>query len=418
MTYDPSQADIDEALAETQLNVINAHALIAQSASTMHGDTYTLDSVREFIASLVYASDEQLDAMTCLLAVTHAVDAFTTVPRGLCVSNEPSSGKTTFGIDIPAMLAFNGWDADPTEYALKSKYIEPKRVTLLMDEISKVFGESGLGGRQNKLYKILVEGYRNTATFSISVNRVATDVSSYGVAFMTGLGTACPADLRSRSVIFTMRQCPAGIELGDSLDPSVRVEGEALNAALHSWAMLRTDAMADFALNCLRRIHPKLTGRRRQVWGPLFTIAAMAGGTWQARILAAFQSMALDASDRPSLDVRQQILMDTADVLVTRGLSQIFTADLLVTLRAMPDRDIYRKMSNDYLGKKFTDALGPSVVLRGVNMAGTPVTHKGRLAQPILEAASALQTALYPPVADEAPDELELELSWASAKIG
>jgi hypothetical protein len=381
---------------------------------SMYGDTYTLDSVREFVASLVYGTDEQLDAMTCLLAVTHSVDSFTTVPRGLCVSDEPSSGKTTFGIDIPAMLAFNGWDADPTEYALKAKYTEPKRVTLLLDEISKVFGESGLGGRQNKLYKILVEGYRNTATFSIAINRVATDVNSYGVAFMTGLRTACPADLRSRSVVFTMKQCPPGIELGDSLDPSVRVEGKALNASLHAWVMLHKDEMAEYALNRLRRVHVKLTGRKRQVWGPLFAVAATAGGTWPARILAAFQTMALDASERPSLDIHQQVIMDTADLIMRRGLDQIFTADLITELRAIPDRD-YRRMSDDHLTLRvLPKALGASETLRGTNLAGLHGKAKGRRAQPILDAASAMQRALYPAPADETPDPTEAEMAFSA----
>lgn len=375
-------------------------------------DDYILNAVREFMATLVSATDEQLDAATALLAVTHVVDAFTTVPRGLVVSDEPSSGKTTLGIDIPSMLAFNGWDADPTEYALKAKYSEPKRVTLLMDEISKIFGESGLGGRQNKIYKILVEGYRNTATVSMAVNRVSTDVSTYGVAYMTGLRTACPPDLRSRSIVFNMHQAPIATELRDALDPSVRAEGAVLNEALHAWCALTRDAMDAFALDGLRNIHPKLTGRKRQVWGSLFAVANAAGGTWPARILSAFRSLALDASERPVLTIQQQVLLDTAGVLTKHGLSQIFTADLIAELRAMPEREVYRKMSTEYLQLKLVSALGESETIRGTNLTGQSGKAKGRRTAPILEAASALQRSLNPPAPVEEPDLVAEEMAF------
>jgi Protein of unknown function (DUF3631) len=378
-------------------------------------DTDTLDAVRKFIATIAYGTDEQLDAMTCLLAVTHSVDSFTTVPRGLCVSDEWASGKTTFGIDVPQMLAYNGWAADPTEHALRSKFSEPHRVTLLMDEISKIFGESGLNGRNNKLYKILVEGYRCTAIVSMSVNRVATDVSTFGVAFMTGLRTACPADLRSRSIIFNMRRKPRGLDLADALDPSVQAEGEALQKTLHAWSMLRKDALEDFARNRLKRIHPKLDGRLKQIWGPLFAVAGLAGGTWPARILAAFQSMGLDASEKPVLTVQQQILLDTADICVRKGLDVIFTADLVPALRAIPDRPAYTRMSDDYLVIKLSEALGRSETLRGTTLAGRVVKGKGRRVAAILVASGALQRALCPPVEDTGPDETELELTLTEA---
>lgn len=411
MNYDTGQASLNDALAESASHVALANMTIAQAAPGLFGNDYVLNSVREFITSIVYLTDEMADAFAALLSVTHVVDAFTTVPRGLVVSNDPASGKTTLAIDVPAMLAFNGWAADATEYALKAKYSEPQRVTLLLDEISKIFGESGLNGRNNKIYKILAEGYRNTATLSMAVNRVATDVSSYGVAFMAGLKTAVPSDLRTRSVVFNMKQIPTGIELADSLDPSVQAEGFALRDALHAWSVLHADEMTEFALNGLRRVHPKLTGRKRQIWGPLFAVAASAGGTWPARMLAAFQTMALDASEKPVLTVPQQLLLDTADILVKRGLDQIFTYDLIPLLRAIPERDAYRSMSDEYLVRKaLSAALGKPEGIRGTNLSGAYVLDKGRRAAGILARAAALHRALYPPppVGEIDPTEDEL----------
>ena len=111
-----------------------------------------------------------LDALTLLCAVTHTVESFSTVPRALATSPEKESGKSTL-LDIAIMLSNNGWEADPTSYALRAKFNEPERPTLVIDEISDIFGQSGLRGQSNPVGKILRKGYRQTATLSMAVDR-------------------------------------------------------------------------------------------------------------------------------------------------------------------------------------------------------------------------------------------------------
>ena len=156
-----------------------------------------LDDARDFAASILYATDEMLDALTLACAVSHTLDSFSTVPELLFTSLEKESGKTT-GEDIVQMLANNGWTADPTSYALRAKFNEPEKPTLIIDEVSDIFGRSGLRGGGNQLGKILRICYRRTASLSMAVDRVAEEVSCYTMAVMAGLKTAVPDDIRSR----------------------------------------------------------------------------------------------------------------------------------------------------------------------------------------------------------------------------
>ena len=236
-----------------------------------------LDDARAFAASILYATDEQLDALTLACAVSHTLDSFSTVCELLFTSDEKESGKTT-GEDIVMMLANNGWTADPTSYALRAKFNEAEKPTLIIDEISDVFGRSGLRGSSNQLGKILRICYRRTATLSMAVDRVAEEVSCYTMAVMAGLKTAVPEDIRSRCVIFQMKPVPSSVKgLRDSQDDDTIALGKIHSMRLHQWARGSEDEIRR-AFRNIRRPHPKFRARRAQIWGPMLALALEAGG--------------------------------------------------------------------------------------------------------------------------------------------
>ena len=259
-----------------------------------------LNDARDFAASILYATDEMLDALTLLCAVTHTVESFSTVPRALATAPEKESGKSTL-LDIAIMLANNGWEADPTSYALRAKFNEPERPTLVIDEISDIFGQSGLRGQSNPIGKILRKGYRQTATLSMAVDRVATDVSCYCVALMAGLKTAVPDDIRSRCIVWNMKPLPESWpRLRDSQDEDTIALGKVHSARLHQWAR-GSETGIRHAFRNYKRPHRRFRARRAQIWGPLYAVALEAGEDWPDRCIAAFKAMALDASDVPVL---------------------------------------------------------------------------------------------------------------------
>ena len=382
----------------------------------------TLDAVREFVASIAYAREELLDALTLTLAVTHtAPSVFTTKPRFLVTAKMPASGKSTLTLDIPLLLAHNPWQVgkSTSQPALMTKFTESTGVpTMLADDVGKIFGDSGTHGQTSPLYAIAIDGYRKTATVSMARSGVSRDFSSYGVMFMNGLHNAVPADLRTRAVCGEATPLPDGRQVRDSLDPSTELEGNALRSVLRQWVGQNSDDMQQFALNGLRKLHRKLNGRLRQVWGPLFAVAHVAGGDWPQRCMSAFVSLALDVSDRPQLTPDQQLVMDTAGIIRKHGLTAVFTADLIGELRKMEDRPLYTDTSDEYLTQVYLPrALGPSRNVRGTNLAGLSGQAKGRDSGPILARAEAVEAEFYPaPTADDY-DPTDSELAFIPERM-
>ena len=372
-----------------------------------------LDDARAFAASILYATDEQLDALTLACAVSHTLDSFSTAPELLFTSTEKESGKTT-GEDIVMMLANNGWTADPTSYALRAKFNEAEKPTLIIDEISDVFGRSGLRGASNQLGKILRICYRRTATLSMAVDRVAEEVSCYTMAVMAGLKTAVPDDIRSRCVIFVMRPVPSSVRgLRDSQDDDTLALGRIHCQRLHQWARGSEDEIRR-AFRDIRRPHPKFRARRAQIWGPMLAVALEAGGDWPERCLAAFKAMALDASDVPVLSPSQMILRDTAALFARDGSDRLFAAQIAACLRSLPDVALYEDLTDRGLAQLMTEALGPSQSMTIGNARA-----RGFHAVPVLAAWRRLEAQLEPPEEDEEEqDELDSLFEVEQVTVG
>lgn len=343
-----------------------------------------LNDAREFAASVLYAPPAHLDALTLACAVTHVTDAFDTVPRVLFTSANPQSGKST-ALDVFAMLSHNSWRATgATSFALRAKFNASERPTLLLDEISKVFGASGRNGNGSEIARIACDGYRRTATLPMSNGRMSEDVSAFCVMALAGLGNAAPEDVRQRSVVFPMQSKPAGITLRSSVGRDVEIVGKYIATDLRAWTRANVDAIARTYVN-LPRTHVKLTDRRRQVWGSLFAIAEIAGDDWPARCLAAFKELALDAPGRPT-DRRALILTDACSLIEAEKLTFLSARALLAHVAGLSD-EIYR-LSDVALFREFTAALGETSVTK---VDGQPT--RGWVAADVTLALKALQAA-------------------------
>lgn len=360
-----------------------------------------LDDARKWVDTIIYATPEQKDAGVLVSAVTHSVRSFNTAPRVLVTSPEPMSGKTTW-LDAFTYLCQNAWMTDPTSYALRAKFNEPEKPTCIFDEISKIFGESGLRGYGRPEYRILVESYRRSATLSLSIDRTATEVSSFCVAICAGLKTAAPKDLRSRSIIITMKPAPENLELDDSLDQGVEAIGRQHGERLHAWVTSIADELPDLAKN-IRKYHPKLRGRKAQIWAPLFAIAEAAGGDWPERCRRAFVAIALDNSEKPILTTEQQVLIDAADYLNNTSNRYLTSNELLKYLRAKTDNKVYQAQSDRQMAMIMKQALGSTSVLTLVDRRKA----KGWHCMPILQAANELEALLSPEDPEDVEDEFD-----------
>lgn len=378
--------------------------------------SFVLDEVLNFTASCWWGPEEHQRTLTMLYALSHVKDSFSAVPHVLATSNSPGTGKTTATTSLPLMLASKPWrvSKSTTEYSLLSKWQDRNSApdAILADDVSKTFGEGGTRGTTSRLYQLLIDCYLSTGTVSLTVNRVAKDVPAYAMAFMNGLDNAVPRDLADRAIELRLKPKPPKVRLQDALSPGVQAEGEILREALHGWARSHAKEMKAFMKSDALRVHPLLTDRTLQKWGPLFAIAHVAGGDWPRACMSAFQMLGLDASERVPLLPWQQALLDTAKVIMDAGVDKVFTAELVPALRELP-YELYEKADDDYLvNTLLPKALGPSRELKGVSLSGRRVHGKGRLAAPILMAAADLRDSLAPqppaPVRDALQDELTL----------
>jgi hypothetical protein len=384
------------------------------------GDSTTLDEIDVFAGNCLYLTREQQTVVVLASALSHDPRATGSVPR-IIVTGKKQSGKSTV-MDVGLMLSNNGWMSNSTNAGIRAFYNTEGEHTLFCDESQRYFGETGMLGKGLELYKVGVEGYRRRATLSFSVARALTIVSSYGVAWFAGIGDCVPTDMMDRGIRIEMAHKPDSVEKWDTLDDSVWATGNAYQEQLHEWVMSNHAYLVWFGKNNTRRIHPKMTSRRRQIWGPLAGIAFAAGGKWPKLFMDAFLTLGLDAG-RAKPTINQQIVLDAHSIIqeqdennkeadpTAEPLAFLYTIDLISNL---PERDIYEDWSEEFLLQSLTRALGTTRQHRGQRFTGEKWNGKGRDTKPIKEQAEDITARLWPeepeeedPIDDElgTPDE-------------
>lgn len=334
-----------------------------------------LDDTRKYIGWFIDARDTVLDVSAAIAAMTHVLDCFYTVPKMLIHSDEPECGKTELE-SLILRLSANPWtvNRETTKDAIRSKFdvVDPSlRPTIGIQEVSQIFGLSGRQGASHPINTYLREGYKQGETTSISRNGSAVDIPVFCTAVMAGLKNAVPKDIRTRCIC--VRMYP-----GSPLMEYVGVEHDGMSAAgaraLGSWARQHTDELKTFRA---RGLHPKLKGRRLEIWTALFGIAYAAGGTWPRRMMAAFLDLAIDQAETVPLTPQQTILRDMRRAAAVIGTGRVAGLDLLAEMRRFGE-PLYAPLPDRSLSMIMADAMDPvrpvqfrlgGNVVRGYNAA-------------------------------------------------
>lgn len=378
---------------------------------------FALNVVRNFIETIMWAPEEQLDALTLILALTHVKDLSPNVPYVLATGKR-EAGKSTLTKNIPLLLASRTFIVDrlTTSQAVREVFLnaEPPD-TLLFDDASKIWGESGRSSTTNVPTQLAVAAYEDTGKVSVSRNGSTVNAPAYAVCFFNGLGNVLPDDVRTRCIVFPTTAKPEGVRKRGARTVPVRKDAEPIKLQLSRWAnSVKRDA-ASWLIENGHRIHPLLDSRLLQLWGGLFALANAAGGAWPRKCMEAFLALGLDASEKPVVQRDEQALLDTARVIMNAGVDRVFTAELVPALRALPD-PYYREVDTRYLVEDLLPrALGPSREMRGRSMDGDSVRGHGRMAGPILERAAELHDDLYPQPEQAGPDRVQRELTLVRA---
>ncbi|WP_428414563.1 DUF3631 domain-containing protein [Pararhizobium sp.] len=285
---------------------------------------------RRFIC---YPSDTASTVHVLWMAHAHFMDAWFSTPRLAVLSPEPGSGKSRV-LEITALLVPNSLLSvnSSASFILRMIADQENRPTVLYDEIDAIFGPNARGNED--LRSMINAGYRRGAMIGrcyMEKGKVLTEqLATYAAVAMGGLGDL-PDTIISRSVIVRMRKRGPGEDVEPFRPYLHEPPADALYDELAAWA-----ASFSALAGTVQPVLPDgIADRNADVWGPLLTVAELAGGEWPtlARQAATEVVRSAKANNKPSLPV--QLLADIRTCFCDKD--RLTTADLLNKLLADED---------------------------------------------------------------------------------
>ena len=233
-----------------------------------------LDAVAVFVRQYVVCSPPQLIAIVLWVAHTHALDAFDVTPYLNIKSAEPESGKTRL-LDLLRCVVHKPWRVVETSAAALFRKIAAETPCLLLDETDAIFGTKkdpvaeGLRGILNAGYergafvpRCTGKNFEKLVDFPVFCSKALA-----GLRDLPGTlsGRAVPIKLLRRKKDETVQRFRRRI---------AEEEAQPLREQLGAWAATNIEV-----LRAADPITPDALGdREAEIWGPLLTIADMAGG--------------------------------------------------------------------------------------------------------------------------------------------
>ena len=285
--------------------------------------TALMDETDRLYQRYQHSTKEHRTVQILSAMASHALGAWDASFR-LYFRGPQGTGKTT-AMKQTAALSANPRNVTGTTPAVRSLLaqhaLEPKTPmpTLLLDQVEKYWGDSGMNVGAAIINDIAREGYQCDATMSWSANRKPVEFSIFCIMYMTGWNNL-PLDIGERCIQLYMEKGKAEYFDMRTARPQFKRMGEALGAEVRAVAY-REDPdipsiLEEFTSDGL---HPRLTGRVQEVWHPLFAVAAVLGGqTWLNRCRDAFEMIELGGT-KPVLSARQQLLKHVYELTTGTG---------------------------------------------------------------------------------------------------
>lgn len=294
-----------------------------------------LHETRNFMARFVaFPSPAALDLSVLWAAHTWCVGTddkllFDSTPRLAYLSDLPASGKSR-ALEVTCALSRKAAPiADVTGPALHQ--LVAAGATLAVDELDLVLGA---GDGSKPVRAVINSGYRRSG----QVARNKGLASTYAPCMLAGLRAVFDrnpllAATRSRAVIVEMAPNQGKITLDRWRERIHLPAAAALGATIGAWAVSATVALVSTFPDMPDDCEDRLT----DLWEPMFILAAVAGGDWPARALAAFAELgASTASSEPAVPPGMRLLADIRAVWPA-SVTRLSTAALVSLIMSAPD---------------------------------------------------------------------------------
>ena len=303
--------------------------------------------------------DDAYALVAAFIMATHVYRAFPALPI-LLACGPSASGKSELARSVAA-LGFNAVLLGQTTAAGVARTSELSGGLVILDDC-EALGGAGVGSPD--LQQALRVGYKAATAGKAVVERtgeVRVD-DLFGPRMVVNTSGASPA-LLSRSALVTTAPAPRG-----HLDQRVTAEAPdlaSLRDELHAWGM---GAIAGIAADCERAVSERAPrDRDEEVALPLTTIARLAAGDVDGRVLAALRDARASAVQESAETTFDRALAELSSTGVGSEVSMLQIA-MEVALANRGQRPTGALASAEWIGARLTDA--------GLRDASAPVTRR------------------------------------------
>ena len=282
------------------------------------------------------------DATTLWTGHAHVFWVFHITPRLNFLSPEPGCGKST-ALEVIGTMVPRPLSADSFTPGVMIRVVDVRPPTLVLDELDAyLHANNELRGLLNAGHKRGGCAYRCEAG-----GKKVRAFKAFAPAALAGLG-ALPATLRDRSILIHLVKAKEG-EILEPFDPQHAALEQELGRKLARWAK---DNLAAIQA-CKPALPSGIFNRVADNWRPLFAVAQVVGGDWPQRALDAFTSL---NANPPVQDRGLVVLGDIQRIFAQSAAPRLFSAELVDSLCALPDRQYSHPASLKPQGVKMTEA--------------------------------------------------------------
>jgi hypothetical protein len=243
-----------------------------------------LEDIRAFLCRFIRVQPLAVDVLACWVLHTHAIEAADSTPYIHAGSPEPRCGKSRLLETLALVVRDPLPTASATTPAIFRSLLARVR-TLLLDEVDALFrppGRGGIDGAEDMRALLNAGNRRGTPCLRcVGPRHEVIEFPTFGPKALAGIGSL-PGTLDDRALRIRLRRTLPHERPERLIGDEPRATGEALRARAASWAEGHLDELRQ----ARPEIPEQLDDRAADACLPLFAIADLAGGRWDARVRA------------------------------------------------------------------------------------------------------------------------------------
>lgn len=278
---------------------------------------------------VILKSEHHYTALALWIAYCHAVSEFDFAPRLGIWSPEKRCGKSLL-LEVVSYLVPNSRMTSSISVSALFRMIEKdESQVFLIDEADATFGRNGDREKAEALRQVLNSGFKrgqvvwrcDGKNFEPKEFRVFCPVA------LAGIGTnSIPETVADRSIMIEMRRKLPGETILEFESDEVENLFTPIRERLGEWMSANSSNFRSSQPSMPKELH----ARARDLWKPLFKIAASAGLEWEGKAANAALALSLGDTEPEEASLPLRLLSDIREAFVGEKMS---SKDLIYALR-------------------------------------------------------------------------------------